>query len=190
MATQTQQRMTVVDYLAWEERQELKHEYIDGKIIEMTGGTADHSLIKVNILFSLRARANRQEFKIYNGDMRIQISQSRYVYPDLSVARRPAMYEDDKELSLLNPVFVVEVTSPSSETRDRVDKRGFYFDAPSIDAYLIIDQDRVHAHLNTRGGDGWLTREFTSLDDVIQLPMLDCALPLVEVYLDIACAEA
>ncbi len=190
MAIQRERRMTVADYLEWEERQELKHEYIDGEIIEMTGGTGDHSIIKVNILLSLGSRVNRPDYKIYNSDMRVQAAASRYVYPDLSVVRGEAAYEDESELSLLNPVFVVEVTSSSSDRRDRVDKRDYYFAVPSIEAYLIIDQDRVHAELCTRAEERWLLQEYTSLDDVIALPALHCELPLAQVYLDISFEKA
>ena len=189
MAIQTKQMMTVADYLAWEERQEFKHEYIDGEIIEMTGGTSEHSIIKVNILFSLRMQVSRQDFTIYNGDMRIQATESRYVYPDASVVRGSAQFADDSKLTLLNPVFVVEVTSPSSARRDRTDKLGYYFDVPSIVAYLIIDQDRVHAELYTRAADGWRLREFSSRDDAIPLAALNCELPLAQVYLDICIDE-
>ena len=156
----------------------------------MTGGTGDHSIIKVNILFSLRTRVTRPDFKIYNGDMRVQISEFRYVYPDVSVVRDEAVYEDKSELSLLNPVFVVEVTSPSSDRRDRVDKRDYYFAVPSIESYLIVDQDRVSADLYTRAGERWLFQSYSSLDDVIALPALHCELPLAQVYLDISFQKA
>ncbi len=182
MAIQTKQMMTVADYLAWEERQEFKHEYIDGEIIEMTGGTGDHSRVKVNLTLALGGRINFSNFIIYNSDMRVRGTESRYVYPDLSVVRGEEVYEDESELTLLNPVFVVEVISPSSETRDRVDKREYYYDAPSIEAYLIVDPDRVHSELYTRAADGWRSREFSSRDDVMPLPALNCELPLAQVY--------
>ncbi len=182
MAIQTKQMMTVADYLAWEERQEFKHEYIDGEIIEMTGGTADHSRVKVNLILALGGRLNFSNFIIYNSDMRVQVAKSRYVYPDLSVVRGEEVYEDESELTLLNPIVVVEVISPSSETRDRVDKREYYYDLPSIEAYLIVDPDRVRAELYTRAEDGWRLRLFTSADDVIPLTMLNCDLSLAQVY--------
>ena len=182
MAIQTKQMMTVADYLAWEEWQELKHEYIDGEIIEMSGGTGDHSIIKVNLILALGGRLNLSNFIIYNSDMRLQATESRYVYPDLCVVRGKAHYADYGKLNLLNPVFVAEVTSPSSARRDRVDKLGYYFAVPSIAAYLIVDPDRVHAELYTRAEDGWRSREFTSADDVIPLTMLKCDLPLAQVY--------
>ena len=182
MAMQIKQMMTVADYLAWEEWQELKHEYIDGEIIEMTGGTGDHSIIAANIMLGLGSRINRQVFTIYNSDMRVQATESRYVYPDLCVVRGTANYADYGKLNLLNPVFVAEVTSPSSARRDRGDKLDYYFAVPSIAAYLIIDQDRVHAELYTRAADGWRSRAFSSRDDVMPVAALNCELPLAAIY--------
>ncbi len=182
MAMQIKQMMSVADYLAWEEWQELKHEYIDGEIIEMTGGTGDHSIIAANIMLGLGSRINRQDFTIYNSDMRIQATESRYVYPDASVVRGLAQFTDDSKLTLLNPVFVAEVTSPSSARRDRGDKLGYYFAVPSIEAYLIIDQDRVHAELYTRAADGWRLRAFSSRDEVMPLAALNCELPIAAIY--------
>ena len=182
MAMLTKQIMTVADYLAWEEWQELKHEYIDGEIIEMTGGTGDHSIIKVNLILALGSRLNLSNFIIYNSDMRVQATESRYVYPDLCVVRGKAHYADFGKLNLLNPVFVAEVTSPSSARRDRVDKLGYYFAVPSIAAYLIIDQDRVHAELYTRAAEGWRSRAFSSRDDVMPVAALNCELALAAIY--------
>ena len=98
--------------------------------------------------------------------------------------------EDDSELTLLNPVLVVEVTSPSSMIYDRVDKLDFYFDVPSIEAYLIVDQNRIRADLCTRAEEGWLVRVFNSPDDVIPLKTLNCDLPLAQVYQGIVFEEA
>ena len=190
MAIQIEPKMTVADYLEWEVNQELKHEYIDGDIIEMTGGTSKHSIIKVNITASIFGMVNISTYIVYNSDMRVKASATRYVYPDLSVVRGAAKYEDESELTLLNPVFVVEVTSPSSMMYDRVDKLGFYLDLPSIEAYLIVDQDRPRADLYTRAEEGWYLRVFNQLEDVIALTALDCELPLAQVYRGIEYAEA
>ena len=77
------------------------------------------------------------------------------------------------------------MTSPSSEDRDRLEKLEYYYDVPSIEAYLIVDQHRVCAELYTRGKAGWQRQAFTELNDVISLAMLDCELPLEQVYRDI-----
>ncbi len=182
MAMQIKQMMTVADYLAWEEWQELKHEYIDGEIIEMSGGTLKHSRIKTNIGGLLYALLDFSVYILCNSDMRLRVSPTHYVYPDFSVVRGEPRLEDERELTLLNPVLVVEVTSPTSARRDRVDKLGYYFAVPSIAAYIIIDQDRVHAELYTRAADGWRSREFSSRDDVMPLAALNCELPIAAIY--------
>ena len=190
MAIQTERKMTAAEYFEWEERQELKHEFIDGNIIETTGGTSKHSRIKVNLTLALGGRIRHSDGIIYNSDMRVKINSTRYVYPDLSVVHGEASYEDENELALLNPIFVVEVTSPTSVTTDRVDKLGFYLDVPSIQAYLIVDQDRVRADLFTRSEKGWLVQAFNRLEDEIPLSALNCELPVAQVYLGIAIEEA
>ena len=181
MAIQKERTMTVAEYLEWEARQEIKHEYIDGEIIAMTGGTGEHSMIIGNIQGFLWNLLNFPQYTVHTSDMRVKFSPSRYVYPDLSVVRGESIY-DESRLNLLNPVFVVEVTSPSSAIRDRLDKLDSYFAVPSIEAYLIVEQDRPRADLYTRSEDGWHLRAFNQAEDVIPLPMLQCDLPLEQVY--------
>ena len=183
-------RMSVAEYLEWEERQELRHEYIDGEIIEMTGGTFTHTRIKTNIGGLLFTLLDSSAFILCNSDMRVRVSPTGYVYPDFSVVRGEASLEDDKELTLLNPIVVVEVTSPSSMTRDLVDKLGYYFEVPSIQAYLIVEHDGPRAHLHKRAEDRWMLQIYDHADDVIPLPQVGCELPLAQVYRGIDFAKA
>lgn len=182
MAIQKGRVMTVAEYLKWEERQEVKHEYIDGEIIEMSGGTGEHSIIIGNIQGLLWSLLRFPQYTVHTSEMRVKFSPTRYVYPDLSVVRGESIYDDVSKLNLLNPVFVVEVTSPSSAIRDRLDKLDYYFTVSSIEAYLIVDQDRPRADLYTRAGEGWHLQIFSNTEDVIPLPMLDCELALGQVY--------
>ncbi|MDE2776020.1 MAG: Uma2 family endonuclease [Chloroflexota bacterium] len=190
MAIQNERVMTVAEYLEWEERQEVKHEYIDGEIIDMSGGTGEHSIIIGNIQGLLWSLLSFPQYTVHTSEMRVKFSPTRYVYPDLSVVRGESIYDDGSRLNLLNPVFVVEVTSPSSAMRDRVDKLELYFAVPSIAAYLIVDQDRPRADLYTRSKEGWHLQIFNNAEDVIPLPMLDCQLPLAQVYRGIEFAVA
>ncbi len=190
MAIQTKPKMTVADYLEWEKGEELKHEYIDGEVIEMTGGTGNHSRITINITLAIGRQMDDSECVLLSSKMRVKVSGTRYVYPDLSAVCGQGKMVDQSELTLLNPVFVVEVTSPSSLSYDRVDKLGFYLDVPSIEAYLIVDQDRIRADLYTRADDGWLLRVFSSPEDVIPLSILNCEVSLGQIYRGIAFAEA
>lgn len=182
MAIQMQRKMEVAEYLEWEARQELKHEYIDGAIIEMTGGTLKHTRIKTNIGGLLFTLLDLSSFVLCNSDMRVRVRPTRYVYPDFSIVRGEPRLEDERELTLLNPILVVEVTSPSSLSYDRVDKLGYYLDLPSVEAYLIFDQDRPRADLYTPADEGWYLRVYDQLDDVVPLTSLNCELSLTDVY--------
>ena len=189
MAIQTKTAMSVDEYFEWEQLQERKHEYIDGEVIEMPGVSDTHDAITVNIIYLFMSCLDRLRFHLRTAEMRVQVNPSRYVYPDLTiVCGRPA-FADASEYNLINPYVVLEVTSPSSEERDRLDKLSYYFDLPTIEAYLIVDQHRVCAELYTRGDSGWQRQIYTELNDVISLAMLDCELSLDQVYLGIAFEE-
>ena len=144
----------------------------------MTGGTGEHSMIIRNIQGFLWNLLSFPQYTVHTSNMRVKFSPSRYVYPDLSVVRGESIYDDVSRLNLHNTVFVVEVTSPSSAIRDRIDKLDNYFNVPSIEAYLIVDQDRLRADLYTRSENGWHLRTFNQAENVIPLPMLECQLPL------------
>lgn len=177
--------MTVEDYFEWELNQERKHEYIDGVVYEMPGVSDRHDAITVNIIYLFISCLDRLIFNLRTAELRVQVSPSRYVYPDLTIVRGRPAFAYPSEYNLINPFVVLEVTSPSSEDRDRLDKLGYYYDVPSIEACLIVDQHRVCAELYTRGDGGWQRKAYTELDDVISLALLDCELPLDQVYLGI-----
>lgn len=103
MAIQIEPRMAVADYLAWEEGQELKHEYIDGEIIAKSGETLKHTRIKTNIGGTLFALLDFSAYVLCNSDMRVRVSPTRYVYPDFSVVRGEPRMEDEKELTCSIP---------------------------------------------------------------------------------------
>ena len=174
--------MTVEDYFEWELWQERKHEYLDGAVYEMPEVSFDHDIIVRNLIYIFVSCLDRARFNFHTAELRVQASRSRYVYPDLTIVRGRSAASDVSRYNLVNPYVVVEVTSPSSIDRDRVDKLGYYFEASSIEACLIVDQHRQSAVLYTRGDTGWHRQAFAETGDVIPLTMLDCQLPLAEIY--------
>ena len=182
MAVQTPERLTVEEYLAWEETNFEKHEYIDGEVRCMAGAKGPHNLIMSNTNVAIGMQLLDSDCGLFSSEMKVKAGEARYLYPDLSVVCGEARYEAANAMVLLNPLIVVEVTSPSSMRIDRIDKRAFYFEVPCIAAYLIIDQHRVCVELSVRGDVSWITESFTSLDDVVPLAAIDCALPLSMVY--------
>ena len=181
MAIKLHKRMSVEEYLEREMRSETKHEYIDGIVIEMPGVTWQHNRIAMNVTLALGTQLGGSDCALNGSVMRLQIDDELYLYPDLSVVRgAPALARGD--LHLLNPVFLLEVTSPSSVLYDHVDKLGYYREIPSLEAYLIISHDRIRADLYTRDDEHWTLTTVTDPDAVIQLAALDCQLSLTQVY--------
>ena len=175
------QQLTVEQYLVLEAESEIRHEYIDGEMIPMTGGTLNHDEIAMNLTLALGAQLIDTECRLYSSNMRVRISPTRYVYPDLSAVCGEAE-TDNGTTTLLNPTIVVEVTSPSSLAYDHVDKVTYYGAVPSIQGYLILDQDRAFAEWYTRTESGWHLQQFSDLADEIPLEPLGCTLSLSQVY--------
>lgn len=187
MATErTEKYWTVKEYLAYERETDIKHEYIDGEIFAMAGGTDNHSEIAVNctteLSVQLRGKVGCRRF---NSDMKVKISERKYVYPDFSIVCGKAEFSDDAHTMLINPTLVAEVTSDSSKSYDKIKKAEFYRSLASLQIYLIIDQDRPHAELYVRQDKVWIFQEFNSLEDRIPLKVIACTLPMSEVYRDI-----
>ena len=173
--------MTVEEFLDFAESSEERYEYIDGEPIKMTGGKLNHFRITNSVQSLLNVMLANTDFEVFAGGMLIRVGETRLVAPDVSVVCGEPATESDTRI-LLNPVLVVEVTSPSSIDNDRVAKRQYYGDVPSIKAYLIIDQHRMLAELYTRSETGWHLQTFSEPDDEISLEALDCNLPLRDIY--------
>ena len=175
-------QMTVEEYLAFDDASEIRNEYINGEIIPMTGGTGNHSAIIAYTIATLIDLLEHTDCLVRSSDMRVRIDDTKYVYPDVSVVCGDSIFEDENSTILLNPTLAVEVTSPSSLAHDHVDKVAYYGAVPSIQGYLILDQERVFAAMYTRAESGWHLQQFSSLDDAIALEPLACSLSLAQVY--------
>ncbi len=182
-------QMTVEDYLAFDEASEIRNEYIDGELYPMTGGTGSHSTVIAYVIGALINAVADSDCTVRSSDLRVRIDETKYVYPDASVVCGESRYEDEKEVTLLNPTVVVEVTSPSSIVNDHISKVEFYGAVPSIEGYLILDQERVFAEWYTRTESGWHLQQFSDVNDVIALEPLGVELPLAQVYRKIVNSE-
>ena len=181
MVVDSIRQMTVEEYFAFDEASEYKNEYIDGEVYPMTGGTAYHAEIMLNVGFALGLRLRGGEFHFYSSAMRIRVSPARYLYPDLSVVcGEPEL--DERAINLFNPTLVAEVLSPATANKDRGFKRDLYQSISSLQVYIIIDQFKAQVEVDSRLDDSWQTKEYADLDAVIPLPALGCDLPLAEIY--------
>lgn len=180
---------TVEEYLAFEAQSEFKHEYIDGVIYDMTGGTFKHSRVKVRMTFALELRLQGSVYTVCNSDMSVRVGASRYVYPDVSIVQGQPELEDD-DTTLLNPILTAEVLSPTTEDYDRSTKLRYYQALPSLQCCLIVEQFDMQVDAYTRANECWRHQRYDSSDDIIPLPLLDCQLPLAEIYRGISFESA
>ncbi|MEM9950345.1 MAG: Uma2 family endonuclease [Chloroflexota bacterium] len=185
MAERLSEKLTVEEYIAMERESEVKYEYIDGEVFAMAGGSDNHSLIATNCSGELRQVLRGTNCSAFNSDLKVKITDIKYVYPDFTVVCGERQFSDDARTMLVNPILVGEVISPSSENYDLGLKGEFYRSLPSVQAYLILDQDKPRARLYTRHELGWLLREFNGLDATIPLDALECQLKLSEAYLNV-----
>ncbi|MCA9889494.1 MAG: Uma2 family endonuclease [Anaerolineae bacterium] len=175
-------KWTVEEYLVYEQETGIKHEYIDGDIYAMSGGSGDHALIMMNCGIEIGSQLRGSSCRAYSSELKVKISETKFVYPDLSVVCGEAKYADEQRNILTNPTLVVEVISPTSASYDRGDKLDYYQSVPSIMTYLILEQEAAKAHLYTREGEKWLFQSFFGLEAVIPLEAINCRLSLDEVY--------
>ena len=175
--------LTPEDYLAFERKADIKHEYCNGQLFAMSGASRAHNLVSGNIFGELRAQLKDRTCEVYMSDMRVLVDAARaYRYPDVVVACDVPRFEDDVFDTLLNPTVIVEVLSPSTAARDRGEKFEDYGQLASLHEYVLVSQKEARVAHYLRQGTRWLLREYRHLDDVLQLMSINCALPLRDIY--------
>lgn len=184
MSTVSNTGVTAAEYLEFERNSELKHEFRDGEIINVTGATREHILLVTNLIRILGTALLDTASEVYGTDMRVKVSAAgRYVYPDVVVVDAEPQFEDDRCDTLLNPSVIFEVLSPSTENYDRGDKFTRYQSIDSLGDYILVAQNRQLVEHFTRQADGrWQLEECSESDSVIELNSLACTLKLSDVY--------
>jgi Uma2 family endonuclease len=174
---------TPAEYLARERVAETKSEYRHGEIVAMTGVSRAHNLIAGNLFGELRQQLRSRGCETYMSDVRVRVSKTGlYTYPDIAVACEPIVFEDDHVDTLLNPVVVVEVLSPSTEAYDRGEKFAHYRRLGSLQEYLLVSQETMRVERYVRQGDLWVLSELSAPDDVLEIGAIGCSVRLGDVY--------
>lgn len=163
IATPQPQPLTVDDYLAWEPCQECRHEFVNGSVFAMTGGTLAHNDIAINLLTALRPSVRARGCRINIADAKVNVSPTIYRYPDLVVS----CDERDKTAvtAIQYPTLIVEVFSPGTEVLDRGEKFREYRTLPSLKEYVLVSSTDVNVEVYRRGeGRLWLYTAYQAKD--------------------------
>lgn len=183
-APQTPTRLPEADYLAFERTSDIKHEYLDGHVYAMTGASRAHNLICSYTITSLINQLRGRPCEVYPSDMRIKVQATGlYTYPDVTLVCDQPQFADNEFDSLLNPVLVIEVLSPSTERYDRGKKFQHYRQLAPLQAYVLIAQDgpRIERFMRQEN-DAWVLTDASDLDADLELTSIGCTLALAEVY--------
>jgi Uma2 family endonuclease len=183
MSAMLQPRYTPEQYLELDRQAECRSEYVNGEILAMAGASREHNLVVTNLVRELSTRLRSKPCETYSNDMRVKVSPVRYTYPDVVVACEEPQFEDGRLDTLLNPIVVMEVLSPSTEADDRSWKFAHYRRLPTLQDYVLLSQNQPFVEHYTRQSDSlWTLAELVGLEAVLRLPSLGCELPLSDIY--------
>lgn len=197
MAQPTRQYLTIEEYLWEEQRAEAKHEYYSGQVYNMAGGSPNHSEIAVNLTSELRRLLRSRGCHIFNSDLKVAIAgnsrtrgkkrqqEDEFVtYPDASVVCGQLEFYKDDNQTLVNPMILFEVLSPSTRNYDRSIKLEQYRKIPSLVAYIMIDSEQVWVEQYYRTGDhSWQVDEpLEEIEALVKIASLEIAIPVAALY--------
>jgi Uma2 family endonuclease len=170
--------LTVEEYLAYEKESPTKHEYVNGQIYAMSGASKPHMRIAGNLHGRLDDHLLNEKCKPFMADLKVQVSESRFYYPDVVVA-----CDDDDPYYSREPLLIVEDSSSSTERIDRNEKLPAYKHLPSVKEIVFVAQDRVRIEIFRRQGEAfWQTEVLTELEETLQLQSVGLTLTVTQVY--------
>ncbi len=171
-------------YLTAEREATHRHEYVDGEVYAMSGASLPHITISTNIAVCLGSQLRGGPCRLAFHDLKVRSADMRsWFYPDFAVVCGQPVFHDELQDVLLNPVAVIEVLSPSTERYDRGAKFERYREIESLQAYVLVAQDRPVVETFHRDGTGvWTFVAASGLDAVAELTPVSAKLRLAEVY--------
>ena len=189
IAQVTSTQMTPEEYLAFEEKSLVKHEYIDGKVYAMSGTTDSHNTLSINAVIAIRTHLRGANCDVYMADVKAQLAhRNNYYYPDVMVTRDPA--DKLEALSKRHPKLIIEVLSDSTERFDRSDKFVDYQAFESLEEYVLINTRHKRVEIFRRAEGGlWVLQLYKESEGnvatMVELKSIGLSVPLAELYADV-----
>ena len=170
------------DYLAHEAASNVKHEYLEGEIYAMAGGSPEHAELAVAVGSSLRPQLTGKPCHVFSSDLRIRVIVTGLAtYPDVSVVCGPLERDPESRETILNPCVVVEVLSDGTEKYDRGEKFEHYKKIPALQTYILVSQKTPSVEMWQRDGESWI-RQQAGPGDRLTLHSIACVLDVTELY--------
>ena len=186
-ATEGRQVLTREEYLEMEVQSEFRSEFYEGQIFAMTGGSPRHSQICVNVIRRVAEAIDHRDCRCFESNMKLEIVQARaFFYPDVMVVCGDIELARDTTDAILNPILIVEVLSPSTESFDRGKKFEYYRMVPSLREYILISQETPMVESYFKEDEShWMYTVAKGLDQSIPVRSLDLKITLEYLYLKV-----
>ncbi|HEV7267921.1 MAG TPA: Uma2 family endonuclease [Falsiroseomonas sp.] len=169
------QPLSLEEFLAWEDGQEERYEFDGVQPVAMTGASFAHAMIVTRLILALGGRLRSGCLPLAN-DLKV-VTERRVRYPDLTIVCGPVAAGADR----VSPTVVFEVISPSTALTDRRVKPLDYAEVPSIEAYVVLEQDRPQATVRRRA-TGWAEEQLEGPGAVLALPEVGVELAIGELH--------
>jgi Uma2 family endonuclease len=177
----TLKKMSVEEYLTFEDTSDVRHEYFDGKLHTMPGTTDFHNEICLQIAFLLRNLLKSKGYKVYMENVKVRITDSKYTYPDVFVTGDSRDSESRRIKQY--PVMIIEVLSDKTRVYDKTDKFILYQKIASLKYYLTVEPEKPLVECYSLQEDGtWEVETFTSLSEKITFTSLNIDLEMADIY--------
>jgi Uma2 family endonuclease len=175
-------RYTYAEYLALEASSNVKHEFLDGQIYAMAGGTPERAALAAAVIGVLFPQLHRRRCRAYDADLRVRTPTGLATYPDVTVICGPSERDPGDEQAVTNPTLIVEVLSRSTEEYDRGDKFEHYKSLSSLRQYVLVSHRERRVEVWSRGTDGgWTSAAAREADEAI-LASIDARIDVQQLY--------
>lgn len=177
-------RMSEAEYLAFEEKNPIRHEFVNGKVYAMAGAEWEHVMIVQSTSATLYSQLRGKDCRVASNDLRLKVKSKSvsYRYPDIMVICGEPNFIENRQI-IDNPKLIIEVLSPSTALEDRNAKLDEYRAIASVQDYILISVDEPKLEIFSRHeADKWLYSATKGLDATLDLPSIACKLALADVY--------
>jgi Uma2 family endonuclease len=177
-------RYTYADYVALEHDSSTKHEFLDGEIYAMVGGTEEHSALAAEVLRLFGEATRTGPCRVHTSDLRLYVGASGLAtFPDGMVICGPfEQHPPSPKATALNPTVLLEVTSDSSEDYDTEDKVGFYRTIPALRDYVIVSHRERRITVHSRSAQGEWVARVAIAGGSVRVESLNVRLSVDEIY--------
>lgn len=178
-------RMNLAEFLAWESQQDSRHEFFRGETFAMTGGSARHNRVILNLAARLGEHLDGTPCQVFAESMKVQLADA-ILYPDVMVTCGKSLAGDEQTVT--DPKLIIEVLSPSTRGYDKRDKFILYRGLSSLQEYALIDPASREVEVFSLTVGGWLLSDQTQSDELV-LTSIDCRMPMSALFKGVAIAQ-